>query len=261
MKITKKLFCVAAVFLIFGTMMSKANADVILTPDDEFYKEHREECKYNNQRMYYVEGENGGAVLYENPESDVIALEYKNGDKVQIFYLYTAPDNSVWGYAQRIKFTGNKREFTDGWIKMSNLILIYDNISFLEEHEHEFENYEKGTYTVNASENNPVTVWKYPGGDIYTTTNSSDFLDYIDAVYTDGNNNVWGYVNMGFPLRQVWVCLTNPHAVDKSDFPPPAAPEKDNAAQYIAIGASVAAIIIITLLIIRIIYGKKRNEA
>lgn len=56
----KRIFCalLAAAMLLLPCM---ALADVILEPEDSFYKRHSDQCTYQAGRTYIAEGEGGSA--------------------------------------------------------------------------------------------------------------------------------------------------------------------------------------------------------
>ena len=60
----KRIFCalLAAAMLLLPCM---ALADVILEPEDSFYKRYSDQCTYQAGRTYIAEGEGGSAPVYK----------------------------------------------------------------------------------------------------------------------------------------------------------------------------------------------------
>ncbi len=176
-------------------------ADLIVEPVDDFFSEHRDECVYNNDRKYIVNTDKGYAYLYANPESNRTIRGYSNGDKVTISWLYTDKSGEVWGVL-----------FSDaGWFRMSDLTVVYDSFSFLADHASEMEEYVQGTYSVIASESEPVAMWRYPGNKSDAFFKYDTVSDHVTKTFTDENETVWGYISYYMGMRNVWVCLSDPN--------------------------------------------------
>ena len=67
----KRILCalLAAAMLLLPCM---ALADVILEPEDSFYKRHSDQCAYQAGRTYIAEGEGGSAPVYKAPDKGEI---------------------------------------------------------------------------------------------------------------------------------------------------------------------------------------------
>jgi hypothetical protein len=126
-----------------------AFADVIWTPEDDFFKAHQSECKVE-RRNYYINSRDGWADLQISPVNEKTVARAKNGAEVTVGFTYEK--NGVkWGVVY-YNAAENKKDWTKwdkesgvGWVKMSELLLIYDEQSFEEEHGKEFTAYERLT--------------------------------------------------------------------------------------------------------------------
>ena len=96
-----------------------------------------------------------------------------------------------------------------GWIRMDDLALVYDHISFDEEHGKEFVPY-NGDYDAlrNAKD---VIFWTYPGSGENVSTEDKISEEFrIEHTYTDTAGRQWGYVEYYFGYRSFWVCISDP---------------------------------------------------
>ena len=192
-------------------LSAAALADVIWEPDDDFYRQHSEDCEYLG-RSYYVNGPEGGAALYQNPGGGYVRV-VENGVPLYISFTYTDLGGTLWGVAEY----GDAGD--TGWVDMADLLLIYDNQSFMEEHEAEFVPYDNSFEDLCSSENQRVLFWTYPGsgricGDFETLHQDYSPLQ-PDVTWTDGDGRVWGRVGYYMAARG-WVCLSEP---DNEELP------------------------------------------
>ncbi len=253
------------------------SADVIVEPwEDDFYNEHKDECVYNNNRTYVVNTDKGYAYLYASPESNISLKGYSNGEKVFISWLYTDASGEVWGV----------HSSASGWFRMSELTVVYDGYSFIEEYGHKFQEYIDGSYSIVADEDGPVEIWKYPGKKLEYSYFYGDICEYVSQTYTDEEGTVWGYISYLEGYRNVWICLSgNGGGAIGSDFvdrehvsgeaptvlvngevielktepmPRDKIPMNDgNSKTLIIVGALIAGVVIITAIGI-ILLGKRR---
>jgi hypothetical protein len=144
-----------------------AFADVIWTPEDDFFKAHQSECKVE-RRNYYINSRDGWADLQISPVNEKTVARAKNGAEVTVGFTYEK--NGVkWGVVY-YNAAENKKDWTKwdkesgvGWVKMSELLLIYDEQSFEEEHGKEFTAYDGSFDKLCTSADQRVIVWSYPG--------------------------------------------------------------------------------------------------
>ena len=117
-----KRFCLilCAILMLFASAASYA--DVLIEPENAFYRSHRDECQHTAYRVYVTEEER---IVYTAPYGMKI-LSKGVGTNFGIEWLYTESDGSVWGYWNDWS--------NAGWIEMSGMKVVYDDISFREEH-------------------------------------------------------------------------------------------------------------------------------
>ncbi len=208
MKLTKRLIISFLVVLMLFTLALPAAADVIWEPDNEFFEEHRRECTYNN-RDYIANSDKGYVYLFKDPLTDVSVGAYSNGEAVHIQFLYTDKKGDVWG----VTYDG------EGWLRMSELSLIYDSREFIKDNEAKLSDYVEGSYTAKASAETPVIIWKYPGKvTAYSTKfDDVDVAESVSRTYTDESGNVWGYITYFYGSKDFWICLSSPYSKDVSN--------------------------------------------
>ncbi len=278
MKKTFKAGLVVLVCVMILSFVLPISADVIVEPKDDFFEEHIDECVYNNFRQYVVNTDKGYAYLYVNPESSSTVKGYSNGEIVRISWLYTDKSGEIWGVLS----------YETGWFRISDLTVVYDGYSFIEDHGNEFEEYAKGSYSIVASEEDPVIVWQYPGKKLNHSYTYGDMEDFISKTYTDNEGTVWGYISYLEGSRNVWVCLSdnkgsiieddeetvdlkadqkttvivNGEAIElkKAPVPQDKIPVSDGISKtLIIVGSLVAGVVIITAVLI-IVYAKKGEK-
>lgn len=63
------------------------HADLIVCPEDDFFKEHEEECEYAGQ-LYTAAGDAGFVSVFSSPVSNEIVGEIPNGTDIWIDFTY-----------------------------------------------------------------------------------------------------------------------------------------------------------------------------
>ena len=146
----------AAVFLLVLAALlltpgKRAGADVIWTPDDSFYDQHYEDCDYEGRR-YYANGADGYVTVMESPEKRNVLDVLANGPVLYVSMTYDKGMSGKWGLVQYVlNDEGQPAEdyswdegATVGWIKMEELLSVYDGYSFAEEHRAEIQETDEG---------------------------------------------------------------------------------------------------------------------
>lgn len=82
------------------------HADLIVCPEDDFFKEHEEECKVAGQ-LYTAAGDAGFVSVYSSPVSNEIVGEIPNGTDIWIDFTYETETGCFVGRAD----TAKKSEF------------------------------------------------------------------------------------------------------------------------------------------------------
>lgn len=197
----RKLLTALMAVLLLLTVATPAFADVIWEPDNTFHRLHRDECTYHN-RSYLVNGEKGYVTVLTAPNGAGQIANVANGTCFFAEYLWTDTDGTQWAIGYPAGDYGN-----EGWICMSDLMLIYDHICFVEDHGHEFEEYDgSDLHLVKAC------GYSYPGGMLSAVlTGSEDYpIEGFQYLYTDEDGRRWSYVGYYNGSRNIWICLDDP---------------------------------------------------
>jgi len=191
-----------------------AIADVIIEPENDFYNEHQDKMVYLD-RSFVTNGDFGSVNVVKEPGAKDSASSFNNGDILYVKYscLY---DGEYWGYLLG----------PDGWVKMDQLLVLYDSIAFYEDHTGEFYNY-TGSYT-ELLETKSAIVWPWPGADEYLWTLSDIDPDSFGVAYAykDSEGREWGFINYYYGNRDIWICLSDPLNKDLPVLNPAPAPSK-----------------------------------
>lgn len=200
----RTLSLILALVLVLA-LSPAVRADVILEPQDSFYNQHRDECRYID-RSYYADGPDGSVTVYRNPENAAVVEKLDNGTEVWISYIYTGKDGIAWGFCEHYG-----EDHWTGWMPMDYLLLKYDSIAFQEEFAARIidASGEVPTYGENR-----VHFWGYPGSDTLWAAMVIDecYQPQYMQTFTDDAGRKWGYVNYYMGIRDVWVCLDDPTA-------------------------------------------------
>lgn len=198
----KRLFSMLAALWVLAI---PAMADVIWTPDDDFFNTHYEECEYLG-RSYYANGQAGFVMVFETPEAGkYVEPHLENGTELYVSFTMEHGGTS-WGVVEL-------EDGRTGWVAMEALALIYDNQSFMEEHEAEFRPYDGSFEALCTSEDQPVVIWSYPqSGKInceFEQLNQNYSPLQPEVLWTDSEGRVWGRIGYYMAARG-WACLSDP---------------------------------------------------
>lgn len=263
------------ILLLVILMSVPALADVIWEPRDSFYEKHSEDCVYLG-RYYTASGKNGVVDVMKEPGSKTIVATINNGNVFYVSFTYADKDGAEWGVAElNPDGSGNLAE-TDystavtGWIRMTDLTVVYDNISFTEDYGAEFEPY-TGDYS-EFKNGGPVVFWTYPGSGVVALEEEEfnyDAFFEISQTYTDEENRLWGYVGYYYGARDVWVCISDPSGAGIEKAPPSAPPEAATAVPVTELPATggddsavllivviVAAVVVVTAVLVAVFWRK-----
>ena len=202
----KRVLTLLFILVLSLSLGMSALADVIYEPEDDFFEKHRDECYYEN-RVYIADGEEGHATVMKNPKSNKTMEELPNGTEVYVGWM--------WG-----KDGGWALLEGRGWVRMSELTVKYDGISFTQEHGAEFLYLEEWEF-LDLTDCDCVQLWRYPGDEAPFTSLSwkgedawfreaPDDLSF-NTIYESGGVR-WGYIHYYYGYRDCWVCLTYPDA-------------------------------------------------
>lgn len=212
----RKLF---TAFLLSLTVLCSGTAvyaDIILDPSgNKFFDSHHSECSVEGYyRKYKVIKSTD---LYDQPLGREKRQKVSEGDVLTTNTYYTDEKGAVWGYNYNTH--SDKRS---GWFKLKDTQLIYDNISFMEEHKDEFREYSGELGSVSFDE--IIYMWAYPNAAELTGAVSSDewlpeehgtkqeqLERDIGYVYTDPAGNEWVYADVYvFGKPRGWIYVPDP---------------------------------------------------
>lgn len=213
----KKYLLMLSTLICCMLFVLPVHADVIWEPDDYFYNQHAIDCTYVN-RMFTANGPDGVVIVYKNPESPQIITQLDNGFQTYISYTYTDSDGIVWGI-----YEGSDKT---GWLPMDYMQVVYDSISFREDHAAEIVS-ESGELK-SQYQNKEIYLWKYPGSEEFDIIKTEDFMPSYNSVYLDAENRCWANINYYFGYRDVWICIDQPTA-DFTTLFPAGTPPKETA--------------------------------
>ena len=254
LKFVLVLFVTAAVLL---TAAVPAFADVIWEPNDAFYEAHRFECTYVN-RGYTLAGANGEVEIRTEPNG-AVRTTLKNGGLRNISHTWSDGVNE-WGYTEwGYDGSDNTQLNRDaGWVRMSDLKLIYDSEEFFKDHGDEIE-------TVDPIELSfaSVKLFAYPNAPESRAYVFDDMEEpfTFETVYIDEAGLRWGYVGYYYGIRQKWICIDEP-LIEGTDEPEPEAetPGPSGISYQIPLllaAVLVAAVVILTCVLVRRIPRRK----
>lgn len=263
------------VFLCVIFFAANAIADVLWEPNDNFYRVKREECEILG-RSFTANGLSGKVTVWKEPGSRTQAGEVPNESEFFVSFTYTDSKGNVWGVVQYTydqqsgvvekDYRGDSA--TTGWVLMTDLSLIYDHISFDEEHKEAFVPF-SGTYDELLNKKN-ILFWSYPGSGETVRMEEQINEDFqFDYTYTDAAGRQWGYVNYYYGSRNFWVCISDPANLyipvntpkpKATPNPSSAVPAQSSLPSFaVLIAVLVVALVVGTMILIRIFF--KKNDA
>jgi len=165
-----------------------------------------------------------------------------------------------------------------GWIKMEELVNVYDGVSFSEEHGAEIQETDESTAPrVIMPDTGVICLWEYPGSDIsYGKLESLESEISIDRTYRDPGGDLWGHSGYYFGHRDFWINLSSPDETNPK-LEPKAAPElippadsktleslpktgRSGLGLSLAMAGLIILTIVLTMFAIRFMAVKKRGE-
>lgn len=270
-----------AMFMIFPSLT--ARADAIWEPFGDFYEQHWEECEPINE-SYLTNGEEGFVTVYESPLSGKEVAKIKNGKAVYIGCVWNDRKGNLWGAVDLHSFKQEegetvREEVYNGWAPMENFAEIYNEGDFRAEHRNEFKEYagELDDYEIK----NEIMIWTYPGSEELPSTlpeywNENEVPAY-EYLYTDRDGLRWTYIGYYYGMKG-WVCVDDPENENlKTSYGPGKKEQElypvntpDGELQMTlknpadgslkAVLIAVAAVVLVTVILIPVIFGKKRGK-
>lgn len=215
----QRFACSAICMLIFAFVWVPVSGDSLWEPrEDTYFERHWGECDILPERYYQADGKDGTITLWKQPNGRLKIAEYQNGTEFRVIYL--CPDNHdvLWtvveDYVDTNGFGETQREYFSGWIIMSDLLVIYDHFSFVEEHENELKEFNG---SIDLRDLHKFVYWQYPGS---KKVNQTWFYDFTEITEEDvefpyefygAGNHPWVYVEVhSGKIAKGWINLDNP---------------------------------------------------
>jgi hypothetical protein len=277
----RRLFLRLLILLLLAALTCfPALADVIWEPNDSFYQQKSEDCVYNG-RSYTASGRDGSVSVFKEPGSKETAAVINNGNVFYVSFTYTDKEGAEWGVVEfNPDGSGNLTEIdystaVTGWIPMTDLTVVYDYISFAEDHSGELKPYTGDYDTFKAG--GTVVFWSYPGSGVVAWEDGEfkydEYFEITDT-YTDSEDRLWGFVGYYYGARNVWVCVSDPSGAGIEKTPPSELPEatsaspetelptagNDQKSAVLLIAVIVAAVVIVTGVLIGVFWKKSAKK-
>ena len=197
----KRIIAILVVCL-FLTPSLTAYADVIFEPKNDFYARNKSQIIYLG-RSFISNGDGRGVSVKKEPgaRGDVAILPY--GEITSILYscLY---DGDFWGFTFE----------HSGWIKLDQMLVLYDYVAFAEDHSDEFYLY-TGDYA-EIKKAAAAVIWPWPGAvsSLWTFEDLDTDSFRVSSAYKDKDGREWGFVTYLYGERNIWICLSDPQSRD-----------------------------------------------
>jgi len=143
--------------------------------------------------------------VYDNPNGKRIG-KFEINSTITIIGEHTDKNDIQWGC-----FSVTNDEYEQLWIKMTDCDVIYDNTSFMEEHKADI--VDANNELVDYTTDKPIYLWSYPHSENARIMKQypPEWTTYISKIYTDENNQKWGYIGYIWNNRG-WIYISDPTA-------------------------------------------------
>ena len=248
-RLLKSLLVLLLVPVLLVSCAIPACADLFWEPDYEFWREHHDEVE-DAERAYEFAGKNGSVSFYSRP-GETVLKEFPNGENIYVKYTWF-DGTELWGCS--MAKLGEDNKYTDGWVRMEDMLLIYDSKQFFQEHESEIER------NIDLSaEFEAVKRFPYPNGperDTQVLENPRDSYDF-DVLYTDEAGLRWG--GQYFQRWTDWYCIDEPLIEGAPERKYILSPEQEAraAAQSRQTTLLLAAVLVLAVVIVTVVLVRK----
>lgn len=209
----KKNAWIWAVVVCWILCVMPAKADAIWEPNDTFYHDHYEDCRYVN-RNFTANGPDGEVIVYKSPENPMVVATWENGFHAYISFVYTDEDGNEWGIYEDFETE------VKGWVPMAYMQVIYDGISFTEEYGDSF--VEDSAVFPAEYAGQTVYCFTYPGSEScfeMRMPEVAEDMPWYARTFTDEQGLVWGYIGYFRGVRDRWICITDATATFEELYP------------------------------------------
>jgi len=246
-----------------------AYADLVAEPDNDFYNRNRHYIVQLN-RSFYVNASSGFAIMKKAPGERGEIARIENGKTIYLRYscLY---NGDFWGLTTVYPESEQGRA-SDGWIRIDDLLVLYDYIAFDEEHFDEFYNYEGDFEELKSA--GAAVLWPWPGAEAPLWKLEELDAEYFQVLfaYTDEAEREWGFVTYLYGSRNIWICLSDPINPEIPAFNPAPPPMKwssdtehtnigdDKSDIPVLIIVLVTAVVLGTFVLIKVFWKVKKTD-
>ena len=194
----KKRLLLLTLVLLQSLLPLTARADVVIEPENAFYQKNRREI-IELGRSFLANSDDGGVPVKEAPGAGKDEGYIENGEVAYVRYscLY---GGEYWGYIYE----------RSGWVRLDMMLVVYDYVTFEEEHITEFYPY-AGDFK-EIADAGAAAVWPWPGADAPLWTFEGLAADSLSAAhaYRDAEHREWIFVPYIYGQRNIWICVSEP---------------------------------------------------
>lgn len=208
----KRFLALLAALCFMAAFATPVLGDIIWEPmNNDFFDAHRAEIQ-SHGRNHRTEKE---LPIVDAPGSSKQVATLGIGE-IYISHTYEL-DGVTWGIVEYAEQQGEPAGDVpapsvpmSGWVSLSDMTLIYDYISFAEEHASEIYEYTGDAATLKTATN--VVTWKWPNSGISdgTLLETTDIELAVISGYVDPAGREWGYISYHYGKFNSWVCLSDP---------------------------------------------------
>jgi len=265
--------------LLHVNFFADADAISIELPRNTFLE--RNSCEQMN-RHFYVNSKDGFIRPRTEPGESGIesnSAEHENGTILFISHTYDR-DGDLWGMIDYSPFS----MITYVWVAMDQLALVYDYISFADDHKDELYSFRGNMKEVLNAEK--IVLWTWPGSGVYAKdffkskryieshmvarvrsfAQSHSYWHFLQA-YSDSQGREWVFIEYG-DFGNAWLCVSDPSNGDIPAFNPAPTPKlrQPGGASFVEIAGVpvptiaiilVVAVVAVTGVLIRVFWKKK----
>jgi hypothetical protein len=197
------------------SICSSVAADSLWSPRNEnlFLNDHYFEIDFFDPREYQAATEGRRIELRIAPDSPSIIAIYPNGTLFKGGFLYVDEAGTSWILVETLDGV-----YVSGWVHADDLQVIYDGISFYQEHESELIPYE-GQVTPEIIDD--FVFWQYPGSsrinEVWPDHKYPVAYEDINVPYTfiDSDDNIWAYYEVAYrKYAKGWVFYSDPYRTE-----------------------------------------------